>query len=121
MKNFVDDEDEEEPVVPANFKSRELTVEILKLLTASLAFAASVIALVSKYPWLSKPWILDGIIALGLLVLVWFAKPRFAHSGGTSKYLQSLLISALKRLASGEMFNLMRSRQRGPLVDIRIG
>jgi hypothetical protein len=27
MTNFVDDEDEEEPVVPANFKSRELTVE----------------------------------------------------------------------------------------------
>jgi len=79
MTNFVDDEDKEEPVVPANFKSRELTVEVLKLLTALLAFAASVIALVSKYPWLSKPWILNGIIALGLLVLIWFAKPRFAY------------------------------------------
>jgi hypothetical protein len=79
MTNFVDDEDEEEPLVPANRKSHELTVEVLKLLTASLAFAASVIALVSKYPWLSKPWILDGIIVLGLLVLGWFAKPRFAH------------------------------------------
>ncbi len=77
--NFIDDDDEDEPDASVVPRSRELTVEVLKLLTASLAFAAAVIGLVSKYPWFSKPWILDGVIALGFLVLAWFAKPRFAH------------------------------------------
>jgi site-specific recombinase XerD len=55
--NFIDDDDEDEPDAPVAPRSRELTVEVLKLLTASLAFAAAVIGLVSKYPenfWLHK-------------------------------------------------------------------
>src|SRR5580692_7458620 len=75
--NFIDDEGE--PDTPVAPRSRELAVEVLKLLTASLAFAAAVVGLVSKYPWFSKPWILDGVIALGFLILAWFAKPRFIH------------------------------------------
>lgn len=53
MTNFFDDGDEEQGVAGSP-RSRDFTLEILKLLTASLAFAASIIGLVSKYAWLSN-------------------------------------------------------------------
>src|SRR4030088_1753232 len=54
----------------------ELSVEILKFLTPALALAVFLAALIGKYPWLSKPWLFSALIALGILVLIWFAKPR---------------------------------------------
>jgi hypothetical protein len=34
------------------------------------------VALSGKYPSLSKPWVFDVILVLGVLLLAWFAKPR---------------------------------------------
>jgi hypothetical protein len=68
------DDSEEMSVVPP--RRHELTVEILKLLTPALGLILFVAGLSSKYPWLSKPYMLNALIALGVLVLIWFAKPR---------------------------------------------
>ena len=54
----------------------ELLIEILKFLTPSLVLISSLVALSGKYPWLSKPWVFDAIIAVSALLLIWFAKPR---------------------------------------------
>jgi hypothetical protein len=78
MMHFIDS-DEGELDIPAPSRRRELSVEILKLLTASLAFVAAVTGLVGKYPWMSKPQVLDGAIVLGVLVLGWFVKPRYVE------------------------------------------
>jgi hypothetical protein len=55
----------------------ELLIEILKFLTPVLALISSLVALRGKYPWLSKPWVFDALVALSVFVLIWFAKPRF--------------------------------------------
>ena len=55
----------------------ELLIEILKFLTPVLALVSSLVALRGKYPWLSKPWVFDALVALSALILIWFAKPRF--------------------------------------------
>jgi hypothetical protein len=80
MRNFYDDDDDElETLAPSSRPSRELTAEVLKLLTASLAFVASIVGLATKYQWLIKPWVVNVVIALGVLTLGWFAKPRVVH------------------------------------------
>jgi len=57
-------------------RRHELAVEILKFLTPALGLALFLAGLNGKYPWLSRPWVLDALVALGVLVLIWFAKPR---------------------------------------------
>jgi hypothetical protein len=68
------DSDEEEP--DAAPPRHELTIEVLKFLTPALGLLLFVLGLSAKYPWLSKPWILDCLVGLGILVVLWFAKPR---------------------------------------------
>jgi hypothetical protein len=34
------------------------------------------VGLIGKYPWLSKSWVLDALVVLGLLIFIWLAKPR---------------------------------------------
>jgi hypothetical protein len=68
--------DDSEEVAVGPPRRHELAVEVLKLLTPCLGLILFIAGLSSKYPWLSKPWVLNALIALGVLVLVWFAKPR---------------------------------------------
>jgi hypothetical protein len=79
MGNFVDHYEDQSDIPDVRRSSREVAVEVLKLLTASLAFAASIAGLATKYPWLLKPWVLDGVIVLGILTVAWLAKPRVAQ------------------------------------------
>jgi hypothetical protein len=65
-----------EQPAPQPPRRHELAIEILKFLTPLLGFLLLTVSSVSKYPWLSKPWVLNSLIALGVLVLIWFAKPR---------------------------------------------
>lgn len=51
---------------------RELVVEILKLLTPTLSLVVLLLVLNGKYAWLSKPWVLDGLILLAALCGVHF-------------------------------------------------
>jgi len=77
MMRFVEPFPEELP--PAHPARRhELLIEILRFLTPVLALISSIVALSGKYPSLSKPWVLDIIVALGVLILMWFARPRLA-------------------------------------------
>jgi len=73
-----DDDLEQPPIVPS--RPHELAVEILKFLTAALSLAVVLVGLIGKYSWLSKPWVFSALIVLGLLVLIWFAKPRLIAS-----------------------------------------
>lgn len=73
--DFLDPNSGGSPVAPP--RRHELAIETLKFLTPALGLALFLVGLNSKYPWLSKPWVLNSLIALGVLVLVWFAKPRF--------------------------------------------
>lgn len=57
-------------------RRHEFAVEILKLLTPALGLVLFIAGLSSKYPWLSTPWLRNAHICLGILVLIWFAKPR---------------------------------------------
>jgi hypothetical protein len=78
MMHFPDsssEEDSEElPHIPP--RRHEFAVEILKLLTPALGLVLFIAGLSSKYPWLSTPWVRNALIFLGVLVLIWFAKPR---------------------------------------------
>src|SRR6266446_5066302 len=68
----------EEQLTSTPPRRHELAIEILKILTPTLALVSSLIALSGKYPWLSKPWVSNVIVVVGALVLIWFAKPRIA-------------------------------------------
>jgi CBS domain containing-hemolysin-like protein len=70
------DNDLEQPPIVLPSRPHELAVEILKFLTAALSLVVVLVGLIGKYSWLSKPWVFSALIALGLLVLMWFAKPR---------------------------------------------
>ncbi len=77
MMQFFDSNSEEPPVaIPA--RRHELLIEILKFLTPALGLVLFLAGLIGKYPWLSKPWVFDIIVALGVLILIWFAQPRFS-------------------------------------------
>src|SRR6266436_5628404 len=71
---FLDPNSEEPLVAPP--RRHELAIEILKFLTPALGLVLFLAGLNGKYPWLSKPWVLNSLIALGVLVLIWFARPR---------------------------------------------
>jgi hypothetical protein len=75
--SFIDPLSEEPPTAPPP-RRHELLVEILKLLTPTLSLVVLLLGLNAKYAWLSKPWVLDGLILLAALVLIWFAQPRFS-------------------------------------------
>src|ERR1700683_4101521 len=64
---------EEEPDAS---RRRDLTIEVVKLLTATIALLAAILGLVAKFSWFSKPRVLDGLIVVGCLFVAWFAKPR---------------------------------------------
>jgi hypothetical protein len=57
-------------------RRHELLIEILKFLTPALALVSSLVALTGRYSWLSKLWLFDAAVVLGVLILLWFAKPR---------------------------------------------
>ena len=67
---------EEHPAAPP--RRHELVIEILKFLTPALGLVLFLLGLNSKYPWLSKPWVVDTAVILGIFILIWFAKPRWA-------------------------------------------
>jgi hypothetical protein len=72
---YDDFDNEETPLVVAPPR-RELVVEILKVLTPALGLLLFFLGLTSKYPWLTQPWVKDILVVLGILVVVWFARPR---------------------------------------------
>jgi hypothetical protein len=54
----------------------EVLIEVLKFLSPLVALASSLLALTGRYPSLSKPWIFDTLIGVGLFILLWIAKPH---------------------------------------------
>lgn len=76
MMQFIDPSSEEQPAVHP--RRNEFLVEILKVLTPALGLLLFLLGLNAKYPWLSKPWITDTLVVLGILIVAWFAKPRFS-------------------------------------------
>jgi hypothetical protein len=67
----------EEPA-PVPRRQHDLAIEILRFATALLGFLLLVISSTSKYSWLSRPWVVDVFIVLGVLILTWLVKPRVA-------------------------------------------
>jgi hypothetical protein len=59
-------------------RRNELLVETLKVVTPALGLLLFLLGLNSKYSWLSKPWITDALVVLGIVIVGWFAKPRFS-------------------------------------------
>ncbi len=74
---FIDPNSDEQPAAAPTGR-RELVVEILKLLTPTLSLVVLLLGLNAKYAWLSKPWVLDGLILSAAVILVWFAQPRLS-------------------------------------------
>lgn len=54
----------------------ELVIEVLKFLTAMVAFVAAVLALTGRYQWLAKARVFESAFFVGIVMLVWLAKPR---------------------------------------------
>jgi hypothetical protein len=99
MNQFFDPSGEEPPVVQP--RRHELAVEILKLLTPALGLLLFVLGLSAKYPWLSKPWVTNTLVILGIAVVAWFAKPRFSawwHRIGQRKRDQQFIVTNEARL-----------------------
>ena len=69
-----DNDLEQPPIAPS--RPHEFQIEILKFATPLLGLVVFLVGLIGKYSWLSKPWVFSALIGLGLLVLMWFAKPR---------------------------------------------
>jgi hypothetical protein len=76
---YADFDNEETPIVVAPPR-RELLIEFLKVLTPSLGLLLFLLSLTSKYPWLTQTWIKDILVVLGILVVVWFARPLVLSS-----------------------------------------
>ena len=77
-------EDDSEELLNIPPRRHEFAIEILKLLTPVLGLVLFIAGLSSKYPWLSTPWVRNALIFLGVLVLIWFAKPRLTVSAAVS-------------------------------------
>lgn len=71
---FFDPDSEQPPVLPP--RRHELVIEVLKFLTPALGLVLFLAGLNGKYPLLSRPWVFDTLVVLGVFVLIWFAKPR---------------------------------------------
>lgn len=76
MVQFFSLEDEEPRA--ASSRRHELTIEVLKFLTPALGLLLFLLSVSTKYPWLSKSWVWDGLAALGVVVLIWVTKPRLS-------------------------------------------
>jgi hypothetical protein len=70
---------------PAAPRRREVSVEILRFVSAVITLVVAIIGVATRFPALSKPWTWDVLIALALLFLLWLSKPRLMAWWGARK------------------------------------
>jgi hypothetical protein len=67
--------DEAPPVPP---RRRDLSIEILRLVSATITLAVAILGMVGKFPSLAKPWIWNVLVGAAVLFLLWLVKPRLS-------------------------------------------
>src|SRR5215469_7339088 len=58
-------------------RKRELLVEVLRFVTAALAFGSVTLGIFGRFPWFANPWVIATAGAASLAFLLWLVVPRF--------------------------------------------
>lgn len=62
-------------------RKRELLVEVLRFITAALAFGSVTLGIFGRFRWFANPWVIATAGAASVAFLLWFAVPRFRTWG----------------------------------------
>lgn len=58
-------------------RKHELLVEVLRFVTAGLAFGSVMLGIFGRFHWFSNPWVIATAGAAGVTFLLWLGIPRF--------------------------------------------
>src|SRR5215469_17731062 len=58
-------------------RKRELLVEVLRFVTAALAFGSVTLGIFGRFHWFANPWVIATAGATSLVFLSWLVVPRF--------------------------------------------
>ena len=58
-------------------RKHEVLVEVLRFVTAGLAFGSVTLGIFGRFHWFANPWVIVTAGAASLAFLLWFVVPRF--------------------------------------------